>query len=304
MMSETNTAEVDDDVDVDVNVNGDGDDEQHPQQRGQELPNEQDQVGSIHQEALVDDEDLQSVDAVDRERTRRGYRRRRTLDPLSEFQVESNHEHHDGDDGQDGRDEGEVANDEEAVGDNNSDGSSDSEASVNDANNEVILLGRLLGYYAQNSNESMSEQGGNEDEDSNNNIEPPQPARNHSYLPTPQPLYPEEWLPAGQHRLKKGNGDMSTLIDTEKGDDTGEVGMDKNNASDCNAGSGVKRSSLNAETTSFNTLDDEQFSDPNELITVAIMEMDNVVLFPGAILPLRLRDPNWLSYLGEFVLCI
>ena len=112
MMSETNTAEVDDDVDVDVNVNGDGDDEQHPQQRGQELPNEQDQVGSIHQEALVDDEDLQSVDAVDRERTRGGYRRRRTLDPLSEFQVESNHEHHDGDDGQDGRDEGEVANDE------------------------------------------------------------------------------------------------------------------------------------------------------------------------------------------------
>ena len=76
---------------------------------------------------------------------------------------------------------------------------------------------------------------------------PPQP-RHHSYLPTAQPLFPEEL--AGKPRKR---------------------------AEEFATGSGFETSGCR----------------------FALLEIDDVVLFPGATLPLRMNNTAWVSHLGD-----
>ena len=76
--------------------------------------------------------------------------------------------------------------------------------------------------------------------------QPPQPAaRHHPYLPTAQPLYPEE-LATGKPRKFVSESDFET--------------------NECR---------------------------------LALLEIDDVVLFPGATLPLRINNTAWVSHLGD-----
>lgn len=90
-------------------------------------------------------------------------------------------------------------------------------------------------------------------ENINSAVDTPQTAKSHPYLPTAQPLFPEEWIHAGTHRNE-------------------------------------------------NFFDEENLvADANECNSLAIFEIDDIVLFPGATLPLRLRDRHWVSYLGTLI---
>ena len=149
-------------------------------------------------------------------------------------------------------------------------------------------------------------------ENSNNldDIIIPQPARNHSYLPTAQPLYPEEWCPAGKHRSqlyrKNDSGNMSTLEVNEKEDDNVVAA----NASDNH---GQSRVSLdNTDNTDTVTpyyhydippppgLQSHNVNNSNSN-TLAVMEIEEVVLFPGSVLPLRLTDRRWVDHLRNLI---
>lgn len=160
----------------------------------------------------------------------------------------------------------EYGSNEGAAADANNNGNIAASASdENDGYSALVLLGELLGsYYAQHSHGSMDESSDSYRESRRENgsinldddIDPPQPAKNHPYLPTAQPLFPEEWITTGKH-MNRANKD------------------DKH---------GFAEEDLDAKLTSL-----------------AIFEMDDIVLFPGATLPLRLRDRNWVNYLGALI---
>jgi len=71
-----------------------------------------------------------------------------------------------------------------------------------------FLLGR---YDGSGHDEGENNDYGDEDnfDDDDNDNESLRQARDHSYLPTAQPLYPEEWIPAGRHRVKQQRFDSS-----------------------------------------------------------------------------------------------
>ena len=149
----------------------------------------------------------------------------------------------------------------------------------NDSYSELALLGELLvGYYAQQSHGSVDEssdfdresrRSANGSNNPDDNVDTPQPAKNHPYLPTAQPLFPEEWITAGKH-IQRLNGD------------------DRN---------GFAEEDLDAEANECNMSELSNI----KLASLAIFEMDGIVLFPGATLPLRLRDRNWVAYLGALI---
>lgn len=346
---------------------------EHHQERGQNrsLQGQQEQASGQHypEEGMIIHEALQGEN--NRGDRRREYRRRMTLDPLVDLLVDGTFLYDDdnnmnnvpnnnevetrsprNDEGQEsGRGEGILMNGAAAAAANNNvdmnvvavaaNNNANESASASDVNgnySELELLGELLGRYARNGSvdESVSTEG---DNGNGNNVDPPQPARNHSYLPTAQPLYPEEWIPAGQHRYRLSrDNSMSDLMleqfDTE-GSDT--------EANEENAGSSAVS---NIETAAYNDnadgLDGEMISpyhyhipeppsllrshhhsgntdldisneaqgiSPSaadtenaiELSTLAIMEMEDVVVFPGSIVPMRIRDRNWVKYLGALI---
>jgi len=135
----------------------------------------------------------------------------------------------------------------------------------------------------------------------------PQPARNHSYLPTAQPLYPEEWCSAGKHRSqlcrKNNSGDVSTLEIKEE-EDAGDV------AGDVQVGSRLLLE--NTDNTDTDTpyyhydippplgLQSHNVNNSNSN-TLAVMEIEDVVLFPSSVLPLRLTDRRWVNYLRNLI---
>jgi hypothetical protein len=108
---------------------------------------------------------------------------------------------------------------------------------------------------------------------------PLQFAKNHPYLPTAQPLFPEQWITStNRTRTKVTNRcvreenddehDGSFVVDNEYYDDG-------KNEHHCN----------------ITTAQQE----------LAIYEIDDIILFPGATLPLRLRNRNWVSYLKSLI---
>lgn len=44
-----------------------------------------------------------------------------------------------------------------------------------------------------------------------------------------------------------------------------------------------------------------QYKNTADLTTLAIMEIDDVVVFPGSTIPLRMNDRKWIIYLGELI---
>jgi hypothetical protein len=106
---------------------------------------------------------------------------------------------------------------------------------------------------------------------------PLQFAKNHPYLPTAQPLFPEQWIAST-------NGTRTKIINhcvREENDDEhdGSFGVD-------------------------NEYDDEENEHCNITTAqqeLAVYEIDDIILFPGATLPLRLRDRNWVSHLKSLI---
>lgn len=147
-------------------------------------------------------------------------------------------------------------------------------------------------------------------ENSNNldDIIDPQPARNHSYLPTAQPLYPEELCSAGKHRSQLSRKNDSGNIRTSS-----SFGVVATNASDNHANDLGSRISLN-NTDNTDTdishyyydippplgLQSHNINNSNSNI-LAVMEIEEVVLFPGSVLPLRLSDRRWVNYLRNLI---
>ena len=154
-----------------------------------------------------------------------------------------------------------------------------SASNEDDSYSELALLGELLvGNYAQHSHGSVDESSDSDRESRrsvngsnspDDNVDAPQPAKNHPYLPTAQPLFPEEWITAGKH-IQRLNGD------------------DRN---------GFAEEDLDAEANECNMSELSNI----KLAPLAMFEMDGIVLFPGATLPLRLRDRNWVAYLGALI---
>ena len=108
-------------------------------------------------------------------------------------------------------------------------------------------------------------------------------ARKHTYLPgASHPLYPEEWIGGG------GGGGG--------GAGTGSPQLSSSHRAQLN-GSGIPKLSLSKE-------NDECYDPipptvPETRITeLPILELDDVILFPGCTVPLRLRHPGWVEYLG------
>ena len=101
-------------------------------------------------------------------------------------------------------------------------------------------------------------------------------AKNHPYLPTAQPLFPEQWITTTERaRTQITNRCVREDIDDEH---------------------------------IFVVDDEDEYDDENEYncnITttqqLAVYEIDDIILFPGSTLPLRLRDRNWVSYLKSLI---
>lgn len=62
----------------------------------------------------------------------------------------------------------------------------------------------------------------------------------------------------------------------------------------------VRTRSKNAEPDNLHEAPAQSESAAN-LATVAVMEMEDIVLFPGSTIPLRLHDRNWVTYLGQLI---
>jgi hypothetical protein len=107
---------------------------------------------------------------------------------------------------------------------------------------------------------------------------PLQFAKNHPYLPTAQPLFPEQWI-ASTNRTRTN---ITNRCVREENDDEHD-------------GSFV--------------VDNEYYHEENEYCNIttarqeqlAVYEIDDIILFPGATLPLRLHDRNWVSYLKSLI---
>jgi len=169
------------------------------------------------------------------------------------------------------------------------------------------------GNESSDSEDVSSSNGDEEDNnyENTNNLDPPQPARNHSYLPTAQPLYPEEWCPAGKHRsqLCRKNNSLDTSTSGIKEEE--DIDVVAANASDVlQVGSRVLLD--NTDNTDTDTpyyhydippplgLQSHNVNNSNSN-TLAVMEIEEIVLFPGSVLPLRLTDRRWVDHLRNLI---
>jgi hypothetical protein len=147
-------------------------------------------------------------------------------------------------------------------------------------------------------NDSESESDGEVGHENNNNIGPLQPAKNHSYLPTAQPLYPEEWVSKGNRRHRMNGNVDEDNVDAYANEYS--AGCEDNDSLSLhyNIPGPPGGRHCHSVTSCINIIDDEM-SASAQRTALAILEMDDsIVLFPGAVLPLRLRDRRWVSYLG------
>ena len=244
------------------------------------------------------------------------YRRRLTLDPLTDFIVNGDVLLGDGADSDaDSNDDdnnnlhqlNQFAAQQPAEGD-----------SENDAVRQQLLLFLGQGMMNNDAGSSSDEDGYDQlnqlsgDNDGNNVHEdvPNLMARDHSYLPTAQPLYPEGWIPAGRHRTR-GQHQQNAECEDNTTKSLNEV------ASTCirsNQYVGANKSPTHYEIaeppaehmlcapTKLPIHADEKLNVVQSTENIlAVMEVDDVVLFPGSVIPLRIRDPIWINYLGALI---
>ena len=276
--------------------------------------------------------------------------------------LANENDEHDGDDAaeqgtggsDDHRDMGDVAatNDDDGGAPNDE---NDGNVSDFDRFLEFELFGHLFGHRMgrgsrnEDEEQSRNQDDGDDDDDDHGDYDslnvPLRPARDHAYLPTAQPLYPEEWIPAGRHRKRQlqwngGGGDGQDEF--TPAEPRGEVQI---------ANEEETKNALSSTTvTAFNVIPHCTISEPPDphrfrsitspcsridssdsgiqnqtarptsttmspsfrtaltpsapvspTITLAILEIDDVILFPGSTIPLRLRNPNWVEYLGDLI---
>jgi hypothetical protein len=233
-----------------------------------------DESGSVDMEVfemVVNDEtDHDEEESRRRDNVRRQYRRRLTIDPLSDIGEEIQR-----------MAEGADAQDD--------DGDSNDADSVHDEYMHLFIERQDMMNDLQQNDTLMEE----------NNNEPPGPARDHNYLPTAQPLYPEEWVPAGRHRLRQRMENGSFDHDF----DTGHTMDDRDEQQPTQVRGGSIHCSIPPPPGLFLTNTNAavwQQQQPAKTV-LPILEIDNVVLFPGSTLPLRLHDSNWIEYLGNLI---
>ncbi|KAL9190705.1 hypothetical protein ACHAXT_000411 [Thalassiosira profunda] len=185
---------------------------------------------------------------------------------------------------------------------------------------ELALLGELLGQYGgSQGDESSSDEEDEHDESEGMNAEQLQPARNHPYLPTAQPLFPEEWIPAGQHRHRLSRDNISihaSLLSRDAGDgdvkECAEEHSREESAQDAYKADLHQQSPCYYEIPSPGTVPhspkglelgdrETERATAESHLALAVMEMEDVVLFPGSVIPLRLRHPAWVNYLGKLI---
>eukprot|EP00970_Alexandrium_tamarense_P002957 scaffold427_cov103-Alexandrium_tamarense.AAC.12 len=250
----------------------------------------------------AEDEAARVAEEERRESFRRHRRRRMTIDPIFEafwggqISRRNSDGSRRGDDddneqeAEDGRlDDGMDIMNEAAAGGNNNEDIGDMLAE--DADEWFrMLLGR---ENIRSDRQDDDDEEAYAEEAINDVNDPPRPARDHAYLPTAQPLYPEEWIRGAGRQLNQ-----SGMID--------EVRVSVGGAS-------VPHFVIPAPpdiATQDMTITQSQTQDETTLaplpvahptIVFPILEIDDVVLFPGSTLPLRLNDANWVEYLGDLI---
>lgn len=168
---------------------------------------------------------------------------------------------------------------------------------LNDSESENAAIDQ-----ASNSDDDDGEFG-NENNTPGNNLDQPQPAKNHSYLPTAQPLYPEQWITAGKRRHRLSGNIVEEHDDAHVNEYNEECATEDIDASSLHCDIPEPPGGLHCRSgISCNTIIDEEIPHLTKRTTLAVFEMDDsIVLFPGALLPMRLRDRMWVSYLGAMI---
>lgn len=280
---------------------------------------------SAQQQQFAEEEQVvvEEVNFEGRREHQQEYRRRLTLDPLTDFIVNGNmllEEVGSDDDAISSEDEphqnnNQVAANQQQSINNNLERDDAADRSVR----EQLLL--LLGHEMidNDSNSSSSDddvayiqQNQNNDNINNTDVDVTRLlARDHAYLPTAQPLYPEEWIAVSSrkrsHRLS-GSFDVDES-NTEQSFKR-EVGTESKNEIWNEAETpthyeiaeppGANNPKPTTQRTTHSSLEDigEQSAAKSVL---AIMEVGDVVLFPGSVIPLRVRDPVWVNYVGALI---
>jgi hypothetical protein len=229
---------------------------------------------SYHDEPIAlllnDADESINVDELEgRENVRRQYRRRLTLDPLAEEFV--------------GEEIRRLSHEEDGSNNVNDDNEALEEEMASDDFLEA-LYGRHLHRLAHQEDDS----------------EPPRPARDHGYLPTAQPLYPEEWVRTGRHRCRSEEGGYTNNADHE---DSQKLSSLEQQVSDAVHRDIIQqRHVIVPPPPDISTNQHNNHTTQSHTTTILpILEIDNVVLSPGSTLPLRLRNPHWIEYLGNLI---
>ena len=228
-------------------------------------------------------------ESMRREDVRRQYRRRRTIDPLSDVHFEEELQR--------------LAENVGARDLNRSD--SDHVIDVGEENvsesGDDEYLNLLLGQ------DNINRSGDNDGAAEGDNDELLRPARDHGYLPTAQPLYPEEWVPAGRHRLRqqeRENRSITSSHSSVPNNDEQSAHIRENSTfyripPPPSVDERPSHESLSLIDEDTCLLRHNAIQSP--LVVLPILEIDNVILFPGSTLPLRLQDRQWMEYLGNLI---
>lgn len=244
--------------------------------------NNQDSIHNSSEEFLMSSNDENNSDEEEYERRfnlRREYRRRLMDNPLSDI-----------------RNDQDLMRVDSGLINVEADESEVIDALHERMNNATANLNFFSTDYNDANNDNVMYEGSNS---------PLHHARDHNYLPTPQPLFPEEWVLTGCHRLKQEERECDML------DKSSSIVMN-DEKSVPNQKRGL--SEVEGEIDHYNILpplDSFQYFSAakksyqhvteHSTTTIPILEIDNVVLFPGSTLPLRLHDPRWIEYLGNLI---
>lgn len=240
-----------------------------------------------------------------RDNQRQEYRRRLTLDPLTDFLVN-----------------GDMLL-EEAGSDVDTSGDEQQHDDVNEQPNIerdperdavrqqlLVLLGQAIrggDDGSSSSDDDAYSQLNQNDENENADDVSHLLARDHAYLPTAQPLYPEEWIPAGRHRNRlhqsSGSSDNMSQPSIESADNNLNFNVGAENEAEWSSHYEIQEPSDGqiAAPTQRSLHEDEKIEVHHTKNVLAVMEVDDVVLFPGSTIPLRVRDPIWMNYLGTLI---
>jgi hypothetical protein len=231
-----------------------------------------------------------------REHPRQDYRRRLTLDPLTDFIVNGNMLL------EGAGSDAESGDDEQQQGDENTQQNNQPIERVPERDAVRHQLLAILGHEMMIDRGDSSSDDDDDDRqhgvDNNEDDVSHLLARDHAYLPTAQPLYPEEWIPAGRHRNRVHHR-LSDSFDVDENRSQSSNENTDNNTTNYEITEPPDAQSFYRTRRSLHL--NEEVEGECAKNVLAIMEVGDVVLFPGSVIPLRVRDPVWLNYLGTLI---